>query len=159
MHWMWLLLGATWLYETGVLVFATLPSLTEWYGDDPDLPPDPLTIKILLLIAVIVHVVILLAYAIRARMSGKSAPMHTWHYVLGVFAYAWPTIATWVWDNVFAASASPPEVDVSDAVKLRGYILWKAALMLAVIAAVASTASAIDLVRSSFKHSRLHPKV
>lgn len=168
MHWMWLVLGVTWLYETCVLVFGTLPALMEWDADpEPPLPPlpprhpDPVAIKYLLLFAVIIHIVVFLVYALWVR---KPRAMHTWHCALGVFVYAWPTIAAWVWDSVYAevdwpAGAGIPDgrfIIDDDAIYLRSYILWKCALMLAVIAAMVSTASVVDLVRSSFKHRRLH---
>lgn len=148
-NWIWFVLAATWLYESGVFIFAVLPSLTEWY--DPVPPPD--TIKILLLVAAIFHGVVFLVYALWMR---KPRSMHTWHYGYGLWAYAWPTVAAWLWDSTFGPT--PALGAVYDETATQGYILWKAILLLASIAALTTMQSLMDTVRNSFTHRRWHKK-
>lgn len=164
MDWRWILLGVGWVYGLGVNVFGTLPALTEWYcGNDPDPTkwcdgvtlPSPDTISWLYLIAVVAHTVI---FGINAFVWNPRS-MFTWHHGFSIFAYAWPTIAALVWNGVVGILGDgAPTFDITSEASLRGYILWKVVLMLGFVAAILSTSSAVDLIRSHFKHRKYQPR-
>ena len=137
----WLSLGLVFLYELLIFILLLfLPVLEIW--TDPTVEAT----KWVVLAAAILH---FLMWGFLIWFSGTPARRSlTWHYGQGLFVWSFASIAAFWWDGNFVA---PPTLDVSSDDATRAYLLWKVVLIISMIAAFISMASAGIYTRRKFK--------
>lgn len=164
--WSWWSIFVLWLYETVVfVVWLVIPLIGAWEDSSH---ATPTATKWLVTVALAANFVsyVFLMFAMKTPRRAR-----TWHFTVGIWGWLWPTVAMWCWDSVFGAIPSVPvtapvlplggistQESADFSLALRGYVLWKVALMLGVVAALGVTFSAIQVLSDRFELMRYERK-
>ena len=160
MHESWFLLVVAVLYEMFLfiaIIFLPMVGIVEapsYFGSDPAL------VKWLFLAAAVLEFLFFLRVSwATTRQARRPRSAQAWHFAYGTWAWVWPLIAAFWWHETFAPlGASPPEFDLANSDKTKGYILWMFVLVFGAIAALTTLLSAIIMVRNKFALDKLERK-
>ena len=156
----WFLLAVAILYEMFLfigVVFLTMVGIFE----APYFGADPAIVKWLFLAAAVLDFIFFLRVSwATTRQARRPRSAQAWHFALGTWVWVWPLIGAFWWHETFAAlGASPPEFDLANSDKTKGYIRWMMTLVIAAIAAIATLVSAIIMVRNKFAMEKVERKL
>ncbi len=156
----WILLAVAILYEVFVFIaIIFLPAVGIF--EPPYFGADPACAKWFFLAAAVLNFLCFLrvSWATTQKARRPRSPQ-AWHFAFGTWAWVWPLIGAFWWHETFSAlGASPPEFDLGDSDKTKGYILWGFLLYFAAIAALATFLSALITVRSAFAIDKVARKM
>ena len=129
--------------------------------EPPYFGADPAIVKWLFLAAAVLNFIFFIRVSwATTKEARRPRSTQAWHFAFGTWAWVWPLIGAFWWHETFAAlGASPPEFDLANSDKTKGYILWHMMLVFAAIAALATFLSAIITVRSAFALDKMARKM